>query len=322
MAEVVKKKFLREFQSNLFPDNMFWTKAKSDSGADQFTSIDIPIAATPVSSTFGAIQDGQANGANANTLTAKVRVNNTKNYPIEVFGTEPVALQLIDLDTISYNKRAELYKEHQDVINTDVANYAAIQYASNVQASQILTTGGARVNIVTGGFSGNVKSITKDDMINVKRIFHRQNIMNKPGQLYGLITPEQWDDILKIPEFVDYEKTGQLSKLKEGVIGRLLGIEIMVPRHNPALNANVVYATNGLGNKLEFGAALSGTETSAAVFWHSGMVRYSKGSGMLYERKKDPIYKSDIMSADVRFGATQSRTDGAGVVTLIEDVEP
>jgi hypothetical protein len=323
MAEVIKAKFLREFQRNLFSDNSFWMKAKSDSGADDNETINIPQAAGKVGSTFGLIQAGQVDGDNANSLTPKVRLNDKKSYDIEVFGTEAVALQLADLDTISYNKRQELFREHQDVISQDIADFAAVQYAQDTpNASLIIESTGTdlRANIVTGGFVGNVRKFTKADIINVKRIFHRMNLAGIPGKIYGLITPEQWEDLLLIADFVDYEKMGQESKLKEGVIGRLLGIDFMIPRHNEALNANVVY--DAALAKRAYGAALTATETSAGIFFHSGLVRYSKGRGYIYETKKDPVYKSDIMSADARFGATKSRSDGRGVVSLVEAQTP
>lgn len=320
MAEVVKNKFLKDFQRNLYSENSFWKRAKSDSGADENNTIEIPQSDTPISSTFGTIQAGQANLDNAASLVPKVRLNTKKTYGIETFGTDPVALQLTDLDTISYNKRQELFLEHQEVIDQDVADYAAIQYAQDTANAALIakSTGAGRTNIVTGGLVGSVKSFTKNDIINVKRLFNRMNLRKIVGKMYALVTPEQYDDLLKIPEFIDYDKTGRTSKLEQGIVGTLLGFEFLQPRHNEALNANVVYnpATNA---KTVFGAALTATETSAAIFWHSGMVRYSAGKGKLYQDKANPIYKSDIMSADARFGATKSRTDGRGVVSLVED---
>lgn len=317
MAEVVKTRFLREFQRNLFPQNDFWRNSRQDSGADDNAAIEIPVAASKVGSTFGPVQAGQVDGANAASLAAKVRLNNKKSYAVQVFGTEPTALQLIDLDTISYDKRQELYAEHQEVINTEIANYAAIQFAAETGGNILVTTGTARANQVTGGGGGNVKRIVKADIVNVSKTFMRMNISGIPGGLFALITPEQWEDLLLIPEFVDYEKTGRESLLREGKVGRLMGITFLLPRHNPALNANVVYTAGT--TKLAYGAAVTGNERSAAVFWHSGLVRTAPGRGKLYFDKDNPLYKADIMSADARFGATQSRADNVGVVSLVED---
>ncbi len=321
MAELIKSAFLREFQRNLFSDNSFWRRGKSDSGADQFETINIPEAAARITSTFGPIQGASpTNLANAASLTPKMRINNKRSYNINVFGTDPVALQLQDLNTISYNKRQELFREHQDVIDQDVANFTAIQWAQEQANGDLitLTTGTAtRTSIVTGGSAAAVKRIAKNDIINVKRLFHRMNISSIPGSLYALITPEQWEDLLLIDQFVDYDKSGRESKLKEGIVGRLMGIEFLIPRHNAALNANATYIP-GTKAKTAYGAALTGAETSAAIFFHSGLVRYARGRGFLYQDRNNPIYKSDIMSADARFGATKSRTDGMGVVSLVE----
>lgn len=319
MAEVIRSRFLREFQRNLFPDNTFWRgRGRADAGADQNGTIEIPQATSQVTSTFGTVQSGQANLATANSLDPLVRLNDEKSYTISTFGTNPVALQLSDLASLSYNKRQELFMEHQEVIATNITNFTAIAWAQETANTDLIaqTTGTARANIVTGGGGGNVRGIAKNDVINVKRLFHRMNISNMPGSLYALITPEQWDDLLKIDEFVDYDKTGRESKLRNGIVGRLLGIEFLVPRHNDALNANVVYTAGT--TKVAFGAALTGNENSAAIFWHSGLVRYAAGRGRIYERRNDPEFKADIMSADARFGATKSRTDGIGVVSLVE----
>lgn len=323
MAEVIKTKFLREFQRNLFPDNSFWRRGRSDSGADAFSTIEIPQAMAQVTSTFGTIQGGQANLATANSLSPLVRLNTKLSYTINTFGTNPVALQLSDLGSLSYNKRQELFTEHREVIATNIANFCAIAWAQDDNTELIVqTTGTPRENIVIGGFKGQVRGISKEDIITVKRLFHRMNITTIAGRLHALITPEHWSDLLKIPDFVDYEKTGNESKLVEGIVGRLLGIEFMIPRHNAALNANVVYTANN--TKVAFGAGIPDSGRSAAIFFHSGLVRYAAGRGMLYERGNDPEYKADIMSADARFGATKTRNDAVGVVSLVEAavVEP
>ena len=242
-----------------------------------------------------------------------------KTYPIENFGTDAVALQGIDLKTFPYEKRAELFQEHANIINTDVANYAAVQFAQDTaNTSLIVQTTGAdtRTNLVPGGYAGSVKKIEKDDIINIKRLFHKMNIPSIESGLWCLITPEQWNDLLLIPEFVDFEKTGRESKLKEGIVGTLMGFQFMV-RENPALQANAVYnaATN---TKTAFGAALTATETSAAIFWHTSLVRHAKGAAKLYIDNQDPQFKADVFSSETRFGAAKSRIDGIGVVSLVE----
>ena len=49
------------------------------------------------------------------------------------------------------------------------------------------------------------------------------------------------------------------------------------------------------------------------------MVRRAEGAANVYTRLNDPLYKADIFSTETRFGLTKSRTDGKGVVSLIED---
>ena len=322
MAEVRTIKFSSEFQKNLFPDNSFYLQSRKDTApSPDVTSIEIPQATTPVPSTFGAIQAGQANLDVANKLDPRVRLNDKKSYDVNVFGTESTALQGIDLKTFSYEKRSELLQEHADVVNTQVANYAAIEFAQDTANTDLIvktTSTETRDSIVTGGATAPVKRIAKNDVFNVKRIFHRMNIPNVESGLYGLITPEQWQDLLLIPEFVDYDKTGMESKLKQGLVGKLLGFEFYV-RQNEDLNANVVYNETTLA-KIAYQGAVAATDTSAAIFWHRSLVRHTQGAVKLFLQSNNPIYKADVMSTDVRFGATKSRTDGRGVVSLVESL--
>ena len=324
MAEVQNIKFSKEFQRNLVPDNSFYLKSKKDSApAPDVTTVEIPQAGTAVSSTFGALQDGQANLANANSLTPIVRLNTKKSYSINVFGTEPVALQSIDLNTFSYNKRSELFQEHADVVNNQIGNFAAIEFAQDTANTDLIvstTDTATRTSDVVGGYAGLVKRIAKEDIINIKRLFHRMNISGVENGLYSLITPEQWQDLLLIPEFVDYEKTGIESKLKQGLVGRLLGFEFYV-RQNESLNANVLYNETTKA-KIAYQAAPAVTDTSAAIFWHQSLVRHTQGAAQVFLQKNSPVYKSDVMSTDARFGATKSRLDGKGVVSLVETATP
>jgi hypothetical protein len=61
------------------------------------------------------------------------------------------------------------------------------------------------------------------------------------------------------------------------------------------------------------------TDNAATLFWHSGMVRHAEGNAKtLIDRDKAEYLGGTIISAVVRFGATQSRKDGKGVVSLVE----
>ncbi len=57
----------------------------------------------------------------------------------------------------------------------------------------------------------------------------RMNVSGLGGSWYGMVTADQYTDLLAIPEFVDYYKTGNESKLKEGIVGRIFGYRHLQP---------------------------------------------------------------------------------------------
>ena len=152
------------------------------------------------------------------------------------------------------------------------------------------------------------------------------------GKWHILPTVEQWEDVMLIPDFVDFEKTGNETMLKKGIIGTWLGFQWHEPRQNDDLEANVIYDTTtpSAPTKVDYAGAVDGdgrtiyavtpttNSVSALLVWNDKMVRRSEGMNNVYFRKDDPEYQADILSANVRFGASFSRTDNKGVIALVE----
>ena len=134
--------------------------------------------------------------------------------------------------------------------------------------------------------------------------------------MFSLITPDQWEDLILIDELVNFEKTGVESKLKLGIVGMFMGFQFII-RHNDEIDANVLYNPS-TDAKIAFGATPPGDETSAAIFFHRDFVRRTEGNAEVFTQLKSPTFKSDLMSVDVRYGATKSRLDGKGIISLVE----
>ena len=101
----------------------------------------------------------------------------------------------------------------------------------------------------------------------------RMNVSGLGGSWYGMVTADQYTDLLAIPEFVDYYKTGNESKLKEGIVGRILGIDIF-SRSTDEGHAGILYN----GNKpLSGDAEVKDVLLSGALFWNDKMVCRAEG---------------------------------------------
>lgn len=145
--------------------------------------------------------------------------------------------------------------------------------------------------------------------------------MNLPmmgkGDIWGLLTPEMVEDLLLIDKFVDADKTGELSKLKNGEIGYILGMNLLM-RNNGVGSAGVMYNVDATV-KRTIDEALAVTDNAAAIFWHKSMVRHAEGHAeTIINRKPAGYLGATVIEAVVRFGATFDRTDQKGIVALVE----
>ncbi|MEK0369733.1 MAG: hypothetical protein QQN55_01060 [Nitrosopumilus sp.] len=335
MAEVRVKIFSRDLQKNLFPDNAFYKKSKIDP-ASNANSIDIPQAQSQASAKIGNVQisyDTAGNNLNdADKLTAIKRINTLLNYINQNFFIPPVIIDKNNQDgELSYAKQVEIREEFSDELNTQVANYSAVKWGPTVASNILKTTGTAtRTSLVVGGYNGLVKRITKQDLLNLAKAAKKQQKMG--GRWYILPTVEQWEDIMLIPDFVDFEKTGNETMLKKGIIGTWLGFQWFEPRQNDSLEANIIYDTTtpSAPTKVDYAGAVDGdgrtifsvtptvNSVSALLAWNDKMVRRSEGKVNVYFRANDPEFQADILSSSLRFGASFGRSDNKGVLALVE----
>ncbi|GAG01041.1 unnamed protein product, partial [marine sediment metagenome] len=161
--------------------------------------------------------------------------------------------------------------------------------------------------------------IDYEDLVNVRRLINKQNAPN--GTWFGLMTPAQIDDLFLIDKITDMERT-QIALIRTGEVGTLFGIRIMM-RWNSLLGTNgMSYDNSGTPVPKAVNAAAAATDNAASLFWHERLVRHAEGHAKTYIRRDDPSYLGTILNSKVRFGATFSRTDEVGIVSLIESASP
>ena len=308
MAQISPKLFSKDLARELFPMNSFYVKAFKDIAAGNVNSVDIPIA--------GAL--GEAGIGNPSyPLAVAERTDDVKNYPLTQIYASPILVTREEDIVLNYNKQQDVARAMGEGMATKAADYAANAWGPTAAASILLTSGtGTRTTSLTGA-SGVRKVITKADLIAVRKAFMKQNLPNLNGMI-AVLTPDQYDDIINLVEFVDYEKTGAVSKLESGILGRILGFEIMV-RWNNALGSIGLHYAPSTKTKKDNGT-VAATDSPAALFFHPNYVRYAEAFPDTIINRNVPGYLGGtILEAVVRFGATQSRGDGKGVIALVEN---
>lgn len=308
MAEISPIKFGRIVQRNLFPDNAFYKGTPTDEA--NYKTIQIPQAGTT----------GVAKVGDYPTLplASSQRTDSVKQYTTDEIYIEPIVIPREDAILLPYSKLQDISLDIASILNTKAADIAATAFAptSTVLSNVSATTGTATRTTTLVGATGTRKRIIMDDLLRVQRYFHKTNLRDN-DQIWGLLTPEQVEDLLLIDKLVDYDKTGELSKLKNGEIGVILGMRFMM-RWNDTLGSNGVFYSNA-GVKKALGAAVVSTDTAAAIFWKTSAVRHAEGFANTPINYNVPGYKGGtVIEAQVRFGATITRTDEKGVYALYE----
>ena len=332
MADVRITVFQKMLEKQLFPDNAFYKKSKN-AGQPNAKSIEIPQSTGNSEPVLGGVTSGYYDEANnetaATALAPVIRVNDVKTYSNTIIRPPvPYVFETLQEVELSYNKASQIAEEQADNMNTAIANYLAIAWAPAVLANgNIIATTGLNnaatpveqqrtSSVQTGGYTGLVKRFAYADLMAASLAIQRQNISR--GTWYCLITPEQWDDIKRIENIVDFEKTGMETMLKKGNIGQWGAITFLDPRQNDRWNANVLYDTTSDAVPLAYGGALNVNCLSALLFFNDKYVERNEGGTRFFSRKNDPIYMGDIAQWGARVGGTSRRLDEKGVLAVYE----
>ncbi|WP_347839310.1 phage capsid protein [uncultured Draconibacterium sp.] len=313
MAEINPIKYSSELQKQLFPDNSFYKKALQETGiADTTERVERPVQ--------GSLKKAKSGVPKTLPLQVDIARDDSDYYSTDLVYAPPIVVDLPGEFALNYNKRAAKQVQQAGTINTRVATIAAINWGPTVAAQVLKTSGSSRAsNVVaaTGSAINNRKAVTKADMIKVHNLLMRMNLSGIQGNFYGLVTPDFYSDLLGIAEFVDYDKTGNTSKLEAGIIGRLMGIELMV-RSTDDASTGLLYSSAYAKKVID--ADVVATDCPAALFWHDKMVASAEGiSRTSVNADKAEYLGATVLSSWTRFGAATARADQKGVVALLEE---
>ena len=305
MTQISKVAYSNELQKQLFPDNSFYKNSIQETG----------IAADAATFEIPNLSDvDEANQGAPNVLPLQVKVNTDDKVTgnmIELY-CNPIVIKNEEEFVLNYNKRQNKQIQQAASLNTKAADIAAYNWLPTLAANKIESSGAARATNVVG-LTGNRLAVTKDDILNVYAKFMRMNALNVPGEMFGLLTPDAYADLLKIADFIDYQKTGNADMLAKGVIGKICGMNIMMRSKNGHIGAWFTAA-----NAVVKAVNTAATDRPVNLFWHSGMVCSAEAHPLTYVNENDATYLGTVINSSVRFGAEKCRADQAGVIALAE----
>lgn len=309
MAELRRTLYSSELQKLLFPDNSFYKKSIGEAGvADSVVKVEKPVQT--------AISKAVEGDLPTLPLTVETSIDSTKYYETTLLYCNPLLVDSQSQLLTNYNKRQTKQEQQANELNTKAAGYILKKWLPT-QAENILKTTGAGRSSNVQGLTTQRKAVTKEDFLRVLNLTMRMNVGSLGGNWYGLVTPDMYTDLLSIPDFVDYYKTGNESKLKEGVVGRICGIDIMSRTVDEGHNGILYNASNA---PQADGTKPTDDMLTGALFWNDRMVCRAEGRVNVAINENAPGYLGGtILETWCRIGADIIRSDQKGVIALLED---
>lgn len=281
---------------NLFADNTFMGRSVDHSAFVNNLTVHVPNAgAAPT----------VVKGRSEFPGTIGQRTDTDLNYQIGEFTTDPLRISNAESVELSYNKRESLVSASRAALQESVAEDLIKAWVPSGY-EKVMTTGDA-VTAHLASETGSRKAVTKADILSVKKLFDKNNIPQE-GRCF-LMDYEMYNQLLSA--LTESQANAFLSSAdaQRGIVGKLYGFDFYL--------RSSVLRTNAAGTAITSGT--TATDGAGALAWQSGCVSRAIGETELFESEKNPAYYGDIISALVRAGGKNVRTDKKGVVVLAQD---
>ena len=305
LMAVQKEIWERDILNNLFKDNEFAKRAfNADIYVLEGKVVHIPVAGNP------------SNIVKNRTVFPAVAVKRSDadiTYSIDTYYTDPRHVERIETYELSYDKRQSVLGEDQSAIIDAAMDGLLFRWAPGA-GNVVLTTGAATAATATGA-TGNRKLFTKAVFSAIKLSMDKAKI-GKTNRV-GLLTADHHQQLLD--SFSDVEKTNfnQLADAKNGIIGRYLGIDIMMRS-----TVQRYRKVGGIWTPVDeqdaaFGASDQTADSAASLFYQDQSVERAVGTVEMFDRTNDPLYYGDVYSFILRLGGRIRRA--TGVFAVVED---
>ena len=297
---IQKEIWINDIVGNLFKANPHLAHAMN---ADQFV-LQGKVVHIPNAGTKPNVEK------NRSTLPATVvqRTDIDITFPLDEFTSDPILIPNADKYELSYDKRMSVISEQASALAEIVGDWFFRYWAASAAANIVRTSGGATAAHYG---TGNRALITLTDVKNIQKLFNKNNIPQE-GRIAALDADmmDQFTEGLNVSQYRDFSAAYDASN---GVLGKLYSFTFLDPR------STVLYYTNATVPVVKDpGSAAADTDNGAALFWHKDSVIRALGNNEMFEKIGDPTFYGDIYSVLVRAGGRVRRSDGRGVIALVQ----
>lgn len=290
-------------EGNLFKNNEFLL-ASTDAGQYvlQGKVVHIPQA---------GVLPNVAKNRSSIPATIIQRTDTDITYTLDEYTTDPVLIPNAETFELSYNKRESILGEYEASLRQTVADNLLVSWSPSGSTGLITRTTGVATASHLAGATGSRKKFTVNDLKNAQLQLNKQNVPME-GR-YALMSADMFQQITDDMTVTQYRDFSAAYDVKDGILGRLFGFNIM-------MRGSVVTYNNAAAPVVNvYGAGANADDNDGVLCWQTGAVERALGSITFFERLGDPTLYGDVYSISVRMGARKRRSDAKGIVAIVQD---
>lgn len=294
-----KEIWTEDIIGNLFKNNQFAQRAINRDG-------DVLNGTVVHTAVAGVAADVKKN-LTVFPQTATVRSDADNTYALDALYSLPRRIPNLDKYELSYDKRQSVVGEDTTNLIQQAMDNLLWRWAPS-QATQIIETTGTASSddLIDSTATGTRKAFTKAELKKAAKQLDKKEFsgFNK----VAVLTAAHYHQLFE--SLSDAEKTNfnNVADLENGVIGRYMGIDIMM--RSTVLRYREVSDVWTPIDELDDNFAAGATDCEASLIFAENAVERALGTVDVFDNPGQALYYGDVFSAMMYFGGRQRRPEG------------
>lgn len=281
-----KEIWVSQIKENFYPDSSFLTYGQDFSALVENDAINMAEA---------GVDPNVLINNDTYPITVVQRADTPIRIALDKFETENTLVRRPDVIQYSYDQLESVIMGHRNQLRAKTAEKAAHAYAPAQDSAY------TPVISTTGANSGTRKTITFDDILNLKERFDNMEIPLE--QRFLVLHPSHVTDLIRL----DTKGFKDITDVVNGQPKRFAGFGILQFSRMPVYDLNTM-------EKLGWGIAGGADSGFCSFAFQANEVMKADGEVYMYERVDDPEHRATVVGFDKRFIAVPIRNKGIGAI--------
>ena len=310
MTAIRSEVFIADLQEKLFAGNSFIKFSKDHDAFVSNKTVHVPQA--------GAIGNVTKNRTVYPAAIAE-RNDTDLTYDIDSFDLDPIRVGETDKFMANYAYRDSIMSQQINTLNNEIG----LEYLHSASGAA-LTTAGGQIILTTGTGSTTIgpptstltlKGLTLKDVADAAAKMDGDDVsmegryLDIPANVYWDFVENNKAQLLSL----DFQGGRTQSDIASGIVSKVYGFNILTRSYTS------VYTDGAIPTLKAVGAAAATDDTWGIVGWQKDMMSRALGGIKAFVNPDQAAYYADIISSYVLFGSSKLRTDGKGIVTIVQN---